>query len=259
MILAAFLAGALAGAVVAGLAARAMYRRSAELYARLFSFAMHEFNTPLTAVNMTVLNLLTDVFGELPAPLKPWLEMSREQVGRLNALVGEVRDFVHMELHHDLRVSTADLTVAEILEEALVSISRGMEQAGVDFRVSTADDLPSVRTDPDRAARCLSSVLFHARKFRTGGPITLTTTRAGRSVAFAVSYQGPRLTAGEIEASLDLYYPARTRKDQVLGATGLGLGLIRSVARLIGGDFEFRAEEDGRATATLTYAAVEAA
>lgn len=259
MLLAAFLAGALSGAAVAAYAARWSYRRNAEEYARLFSFAMHELNTPLTAVNMTVLNLLSDVFGELPAPLKPWVEMTREQVGRLNCLIGEVRDFVHMELHKDLRVSATELSVAEILDEALVSISRGMEQAGVEFTVLRTESLPNVRTDADRAARCLSSVLFHARKFRTGGPITLKTAKVPGAIAFAVTYQGPRLSAKDVAESLELYYPARTRKDQVLGATGMGLGLIRAVARVIGGDFEFRVEEDGRATATLTYAAVEAA
>src|SRR3989338_8126289 len=120
----AFVAGAVVGGAVAGAAARALYRRKAALFGRLFSFAMHELNTPITAVNMTVLNLLSEVFGEVPAPLKPWIEMTREQVGRLNGLVGEVRDFVHMELHQDLRVSLDEMTVAEILDEALVSIRR---------------------------------------------------------------------------------------------------------------------------------------
>ena len=255
---AAFLAGAAVGGAVAALAARAAYRRKAELFGRLFSFAMHELNTPITAVNMTVLNLLSEVFGELPPPLKPWVEMTREQVGRLNGLVGEVRDFVHMELHQDLRLTRAELTVDEILEESLVSIRRGMEQAGVEFRVEAAKGLPAVLADPDRASRCLSSVLFHARKFRTAGPIVLAVSRAPGAVAFAVTYQGPRLRPGDAEACLDLYYPARLRKDQVLGATGLGLGLIREVARLIGGDLDFRADEEGRAAVTLSYAAVEA-
>jgi signal transduction histidine kinase len=254
---AAFLVGAVAGGAVAGLAARALYRRKAELFGRLFSFAMHELNTPITAVNMTVLNLLSEVFGELPAPLKPWVEMTREQVGRLNGLVGEVRDFVHMELHQDLRVGSVELTVDEILDEALVSIRRGMEQAGVEFHVTKDHGLPPVLTDPDRAARCLSSVLFHARKFRVRGPISLKVSRAPEAVAFAVTYEGSRIGPEEIEASLDLYYPARRRKDQVLGTTGLGLGLIREVARLIGGDLAFGAADDGRATATLTYAAME--
>lgn len=226
-------------------------RRRSQMFGRLFSFAMHELNTPITAVNMTVINLLSEVFGELPAPLKPWVEMTREQVGRLNGLVGEVRDFVHMELHQDLRVAAEEMTVQEVLDEALVSISRGMEQAGVEFTVSTGADLPLLRTDPDRAARCLSSVLFHARKFRVKGPISLAVTRATEGAAFAVTYEGPRLAPGVAEECLDLYYPAVHRRDQTLGATGLGLGLIRAVARLIGGDLGFAAAEDGRATVTL--------
>ncbi|UPT75955.1 MAG: hypothetical protein M0D55_09955 [Elusimicrobiota bacterium] len=174
MLAAAFLAGAAAG----GGAVWAWQRHSAKKFARVFSFAMHELNTPITAVNMTVLNLLSDVFGELPAPLKPWVEMTREQVGRLNGLVGEVRDFVHMELHEDLRVGSAEMSAQEIVDEALVSIARGMEQAGVEFTSSVEKGLPPLRVDPDRAARCLTSALFHARKFRTGGGIELKAVRA---------------------------------------------------------------------------------
>ena len=252
---AAFLAGAAAGAAVAGAGVWAYCYRRARLFGRLFSFGMHELNTPVTAVNMTVLNLLSEVFGELPAPLKPWVEMTREQVGRLNGLVGEIRDFVHIELHQDLRVGSERMTAQEILDEALVSITRGMEQAGVEFRVETAKDVPSLRTDPDRAARCLSSVLFHARKFRTRGPITLAVSRTAAGAAFAVTYEGPRLRPGDAEESLDLYYPALHRNDQILGATGLGLGLIRRVSRLIGGDLTYRVDDAGRATATLELAA----
>ena len=252
---AAFLTGAVLGGGASGLLVWTHYQRRSQLFGRLFSFAMHEFNTPITAVNMTVLNLLSEVFGELPAPLKPWLEMTREQVGRLNGLVGEIRDFVHMELHEDLRVASLEVTAQEVLDEAIVSIRGGMEQAGVPFEVSTAKDLPALRTDPDRAARCLSSVLFHARKFRTAGPIRLTVSPVPAGAAFAVVYQGPRLAAGVAEESLDLYYPALHRKDQVLSATGLGLGLVREVARLVGGDLNFRVDDEGRATATLSFTA----
>ncbi|PIR19759.1 MAG: hypothetical protein COV48_00150 [Elusimicrobia bacterium CG11_big_fil_rev_8_21_14_0_20_64_6] len=255
---ASFFAGLLAGAAIAVLFVQAAYRRKAALFGRLFSFAMHELNTPITAVNMTILNLLSDVFGELPAPLKPWIEMTREQVGRLNGLVGEVRDFVHMELHQDLRIEAVEMSVDEVLDEALVSIRRGMEQAGVDFGLIKTEALPAILCDPERAARCLSSILFHARKFRSGGPITLAVSRERDAVRFSVLYLGPRLSADEIEKSLELYYPATPRKDQVMGATGMGLGLIRRIARLIGGDLALRVEEDGRATLSLSYAAAGA-
>jgi K+-sensing histidine kinase KdpD len=98
-------------------------------------------------------------------------------------------------------------------------------------------------------------VLFHARKFRTAGPIALTVSRTPAGVAFAVTYEGPRLHPGDAEASLELYYPARHRDDQILCTTGLGLGLIRRVARLIGGELTYRVDDAGRATATLDLSA----
>ena len=207
-------------------------------------------------MNMTVLNLLGEIFGPLPAALKPWVEMNREQIGRLNGLVGEVRDFVHMELHKDLRVATQTVSSLEIVENALVSIRRAMEQAGLDLKVAVPD-LPPLRTDAMRAARCLSSMLFHARKFHVGGPIALTARAKSASVDFMVTYDGPPMTPAEAAACLDLYYPAMRRRDQVLAATGLGLGLLRAVARLIGGDMNFRVEADGRSALTLSLPAGE--
>ncbi|MEK7234366.1 MAG: HAMP domain-containing sensor histidine kinase [Elusimicrobiota bacterium] len=254
---AAFLAGLLTG----GVAVWIVYRRKAALFTRLFSFALHEINTPVTAINMTVLNLLCGGFGEIPGPLTPWIEMTREQVGRLMGLVGEVRDFVHMEQHDDLRVTRVETSVADILDAALVSNRRGMEQTGVEFNLATVPDLPGVLTDADRAVRCLSSILFHARKFRTGGPITLDVSSApgaAGAVLFVVSYQGARLSPDELAQNLDLYYPARFRRDQVLGTTGLGLGFIREVARLIGGDLFFQSTDSGQTTITLSCAPAEA-
>lgn len=258
----AFVAGAALGAGAAGAAAWSLIRRRAARFERLFSFAMHEINTPVTAVNMTVLNLLSEVFGPLPVPLKPWLEMAREQVGRLNSLAGELRDFVHMELRKDLRADLTSVSPAELVESALGSIRCGMEQAGVAFSASLPADLPVLRTDSERASRCLTSMLFHARKFRVAGSVTLRAQRtrgplSGRGVDFTVLYSGPPMTPASAAACLDLYYPARNRhvgesQDHVLAATGLGLGLLRAVARRMGGDLDFRVADMGRAAVTLS-------
>jgi signal transduction histidine kinase len=249
---AAFLAGALIGAAAAGLAARLLVAERAARYGRLFSFAMHELNTPVTAVNMTVINLLSGVFGEVPPGQVKWLEMTRDQIGRMNALVGEIRDLVHMEMHRDLRLNVGAAEPAQIAEDALASMRRGFEYAGIELKVDVPKDLPSVRTDADRASRAVASLLFHARKFRAGGPVTLSASRRGGSVAFEVAYAGAKLSPEEVRASLDVFYPARARKDQQLAATGLGLGLVREVTRRVGGDLEFSVDVQGASRLVLT-------
>ena len=243
---AAFLAGAAAGGAVAGVAAWRLTEERAARYGRLFSFAMHEINTPVTAVNMTVINLLSGVFGEVPPEQVKWIEMMRDQVGRLNALVGEIRDLVHMELHRELRSELTAVDPRELIEEALVTMRRGFVHAAIELRVEVPDGLPRVRTDADRAARSLSSLLFHARKFRVGGgPVTVRAARRDAAVAIEIEYSGQRLDPAEARRSLELFYPARNRKDQILAATGLGLGLIRSVMHRLGADLELTVDEKG--------------
>lgn len=253
---AAFAAGLLIGAVGAAAFAAAVLRRRAALYGRLFSFAMHELNTPVTAVNMTVMNLLEGVFGDLPASHRPWIEMAREQVGRLSALVGEIRDLVHMELHKELRLNVAASSPQDIVSEAVAGLRQGFTLAGVELLLRVPEGLPSVSADVDRAPRSLASMLFHARKFRKGGPVTLTAARGEGVVDFTVSYDGPALPPEEAAASLGLFYPAMPRNDQKLAATGLGLGLIAAVMARTGGALRFDVDHDGRSRLTLSLKAV---
>lgn len=248
---AAFGAGLLLGAAIATAAARALLLSRAGLYGRLFTFALHELNTPVTAVNMTVMNLLEGVFGELPAAHRPWIEMTREQISRLNALVGEIRDLINLELQKELPYNVVDAAPSELAVEALAALRRGFALAGVELQVDVPEDLPAVRADSERAARSLTSLLFHARKFRKGGPVALTARRSEKTVAFTVAYDGPVLAPGETQASMELFYPARPRKDHQLAATGLGLGLIRAVMAPLGGTLAYDADAAGRAQLTL--------
>lgn len=251
---AAFIAGMATGGTAAAVLASRMMRERGALYGRLFSFAMHELNTPVTAVNMTVMNLLDGVFGELPVAQRPWVEMTREQVTRLNALVGEIRDLVHMDLHKEIRQNVVDVSPKDLAEDAVGALRQGFKLAGVELSVSVPEGLPDARTDADRAARSLTSLLFHARKFRKGGAVALSAAAAGERVEFTVAYEGPVLAPGVAEASLDLFYPAQPRKDHQLAATGLGLGLVRSVMALTGGRLSFESDANGRAKLVLSLA-----
>ncbi len=255
----AFLAGAAAGGLAAGFAAWRLTEERAAQYGRLFSFAMHEINTPVTAVNMTIINLLTGVFGDVPPEQLKWIEMTRDQVGRLNGLVGEIRDLVHMELHLDLRSTVEPVPAAELVEDALTSLRRGFAHAGIELRIEAEASLPEVRTDRDRAVRTLSSLLFHARKFRLGGPVTLRASREGGFVVCAIEYAGQKISPEEVRRSLELFYPARKRSSQILAATGLGLGLVRSVMRKLGADVDLSVDPRGASRLTLRLPVEEAA
>lgn len=250
---AAFILGALLGGGAAAALAAAVLRARAALYGRLFSFALHEISTPVTAVNMTVLNFLSGVFGPVPDEQVKWVEMNREQMSRLNALVGELRDLVHLELKGGLKPALQPADPEEILHGAVSNLSRGFEQAGVELILRPEKGLPRIVTDEERASRSLASLLCHARKFRTAGPVRVSSLRAGPDVAFEVAYTGAPLGPAEVRRSLDLFYPARPRSDERIRATGLGLGLVRAVAENIRGRFTFSVDKSGGSLLSIRF------
>lgn len=251
-----FLVGAAAGAALSAALAFLLMRRHLRRIGRFFSFVAHEINTPVTAVNMTVINMSSGVFGEIPKEQVRWVEMLREQAGRLNGLVGELRDILHIEFSRDLLLSTEEEEVPGMIQEALAALRHGLGQAGVEADVRLEDGLPNVQADRDRTVRTLASLIFHARKFRLEGGIAIEARRHGAcGVVVELRYRGPALPAEEVRGSLEVFYPARRRQDELLAATGLGLGALRQIARRQGGEVDFRVEADGNSILSLVLPA----
>jgi len=255
----AFLLGTAFGAGLAAAASCFILRRQLRIYARMLSFSLHELSTPITAINMTLVNLLSGVFGEITPEHHQWIEMSQDQVARMASLLAEARDFVHLELGRDMRAVIAPAEASEILESALAAHRRAFAHAGVELVVEAAKGLPRCRTDAQRAARSLAALIQHAKKFRVAGPVRVSAASRGAGVAFEVVYDGTIPPPGEARRSLELFYPARERGDQVLSASGLGLGFVRLVMSRLGGGLEFDVDPSGKATLSLILTAEETA
>ncbi|MHB2025817.1 MAG: sensor histidine kinase [Elusimicrobiota bacterium] len=213
---------------------------------RFLSFAAHEINTPLTAAAMTTVNLLDGALGKISPEQRPWFEILREQIVRLTATIGDLRDFIHFHLRDGLSLKIEPVDSVKIIDEAVSLVTRGFSQAGTALRVTADNDLPAINGDRERLERIFLGILYHCRKFRTSGDVDVRAqkTPTGAKVSFA--YFGTELSLREARRSLNLFYPARLRRDQLLTSTGLGLGALKVLANLQGGDISIRTDETGR-------------
>lgn len=249
-----FLGGFAAGAAISAAAGVWALRRRTRMLGRFFSFAAHEINSPVTAINMTILNLCSGVFGKVDDDQLKWMEMMKEQVGRLNGMVGELRDTIHLQLRRDLLTHIEDVPAEEVIHAGLASVRTGFAQAGVAIELVLPKDLPPVRVDRERAIRTLTSLLFHARKFRAGEALKLNAVSREGMVDLRLEYRGPRLSPEDVRDSLEVFYPARQRRDHVLSATGLGLGVLKALIERQGGRLAFEVK-DTLSTLTLSLPA----
>lgn len=247
-----------AGVFVAGLALGCFLtywwnEHRLEKYGKLLSFTMHEVNTPLTSLHMTVLNFLQGVFGPLPKEHGAWMSVLSEQTIRMGYLLGDARDLLHLKFHRDLRAHPESLSLNKLLAEELSHTKSSFGRAGIEVDMRVPENLPDIQVDKDQMQRLISGLLANARKFQSGGRVFLSIQElppesgaSTRFVGLEIGYKGPKMAPDEAQRVLDLFYPTYRRKgSEVLPCVGLGLGFCRILAELQGGALSLQVDDDG--------------
>jgi two-component system sensor histidine kinase MprB len=88
-----------------------------------------------------------------------------------------------------------------------------------------------VHGDPDALERAIGNLVDNAVKWSPdGGPVAVTTTRAG---TVSVSDRGPGIPAADLPYVFDRFY--RSPAARSLPGSGLGLAIVRQIAETHGG------------------------
>ena len=209
------------------------FNRSAERIERLVSAhktllanASHELRSPLARIRMAVEMLKTDAKPALRAELE-------RDIAELDVLVDEI-----------LLASRLDAGPARVVREDVDLLALAAEECA---RVDAAlDGEPvTVRGEPRLVRRLIRNLLENARRYGVGSPIEVRVGRSAHGGAeLRVCDRGPGVPEAERERIFEPFYrPAGARERE--GGVGLGLALVRQIARRHGGDATCLARDGG--------------
>ncbi|HSE28199.1 MAG TPA: ATP-binding protein [Gemmatimonadales bacterium] len=149
------------------------------------------------------------------------------------ALINDLLDLSRLD-EDRLNLAIRRVEPRLIVHQAIRRVLPAAEARQVRLEEETAADLPPIETDSHRVEQILTNLLTNAIKHSPpDSRITLTASRDGASVVFAVEDEGPGIPAGEEERIFDIY---ATKAGE--GGVGLGLPLSRRLAVLLGGSLE---------------------
>ena len=200
----------------------AALRRSRDQQQRLVQDAGHELRTPLTSLrtNLDTLRRYPDLGAEQRAAIVDDLHAETEE---LTELVNEIVAVAAGD-DPDEPVSAFDLA-----DEVAALAERYARRTGRPITVaSEPSPVAARRSQVQRAVSCL---LDNARKFDgSDGPIELDV----RDRTVRVADRGPGIAADERDAVFERFH--RAESSRTLPGSGLGLSIVREVARRHGGD-----------------------
>ncbi|GAA4288663.1 sensor histidine kinase [Georgenia daeguensis] len=211
---------------------------------RLLADLAHEMRTPVATLD-AYLEAIQDGFERADAGT---LVMMREQVGRLARLAEDI-SLVTTAEEGRLSMRREPVEVGELVSAAVTQAGARYAAEGVELTVRAPDDARRtvLMADPDRLGQLLTNLLDNAlRHTPTGGRVEAGAERAGGVVRLRVADTGTGIAAEHLSHVFERFYRADSARDRAHGGSGVGLAIVRSIARAHGGRVTVESEGAGR-------------
>lgn len=217
----------------------------------------HEFRTPLTSIRQ-----LTELLasGRVPGDdrRKDYYELMKQESLRLHRLVEGLLDFGRMEAGaHQLRLEPME--AAELVRGVVSEFQE--EAAGRERRIELRDPAPQcpVRADREALGRALWNLLDNAVKYSPeGAPVTVSLARTDGKVSISISDRGPGIPPGEQDRVFEKFIRGDAARASGIRGTGLGLAMVREIARAHRGEVSVKSTPGAGSTFTLALPVAEA-
>ena len=195
----------------------------------------HELRTPLALIRLYAETL---ELGRLNAKEKyqEYFRIIREESERLTALINNILDFSRIDAGRK-EYDFQETNLAELVRSTLDSYRFQIQQNGFGFEENISSDIPPVNVDREAIARSLLNLVNNALKYsKDQKHIGVSLYRVNGSVNLEVRDRGIGIATNEHEKIFEKFYRCGDPLVHNVKGSGLGLSLVRHIARAHGGD-----------------------
>jgi signal transduction histidine kinase len=209
--------------------------------------AAHELRTPLTVLKgyINLLHSLPDIKGN-PA-LDDVMDGVVKGADRMHEVVNMMLDVTHID-NETLEVNPVPVPLKRIFKDLLGDFSKAAAERKIQIIIEQDADTPVINADPALIQKALHHLIVNAIKYTPdGGSVTLrsrpvTMENDAPGVEFSITDTGIGLDAEHHELVFEKFYQvggvaihSSGKTSFKGGGAGLGLAIVRGVARAHGG------------------------
>ena len=205
----------------------------------------HDLKAPLRGIANLAAWLQEDLKEKLTEATREQLELLRDRVKRMNALIEGLLDYSRIG-HTESSVEKVD--VGELLLEIVDSLSPPQE-----FSVDIAPDMPTLRTDRLHLYQVFANLISNSIKHHDSeqGHVWIKVSEKGGFYEFTLEDDGPGI-APEYHETVFMMFQTLETKDYDTN-TGIGLALVRKIVQEHGGSISLESEPGKGARFRFTW------
>jgi signal transduction histidine kinase len=231
--------------------------RANRLKSQFLANVSHELRTPMNAIIGFTRLVMRKTDRQIPPLQHANLQKVIVSAEHLLNLINGLLDLSKIEAGR-MEVSPSRFDVGELVQVSIATIEPMLKHDLVRLVAEVDPAMPPVTTDRDKLKQILLNLLSNAAKFTDEGVIRVSAWRTGSALVLAVADTGigmPPEALGYIFEEFRQVDMSSTRRH---GGTGLGLTIVRKLARLLGGDVTVESELGKGSTFTITLPLVTA-
>jgi signal transduction histidine kinase len=207
-------------------------QRAASEQLELVARISHELRTPLATITCAGENLADNVVSS-PADARHYGELIKTEGRRLAKTIGDILLCCRLQARPDTILNLRPTDVAGVIE-GVVAESRAAAPSGQRIDTAIEPGLPIVLADRDALKMALKNLVLNAVKHGRGGPVRISAS-GGSDVAIAVEDEGPGVPREERRRIFEPFYRGRVARELEIEGSGIGLSIVKQVAKSHGG------------------------
>lgn len=204
------------------------------------SAVSHELKTPLTSIRMYAEMLQAGWASE--DKKRSYYDFIFDESERLSRLIANVLQLARME-RSDFRLDLKPVQASELIDLLRSKVHSQIERAGfaVEYRTDPACADLVLNVDADACSQILINLVDNAIKFSQSSPehrIEICAAPQRGGLLLSVRDYGPGVPAAQLRKIFQLFYRAGDELTRESLGTGIGLALVRQLARAMRGDVD---------------------
>ncbi len=202
----------------------------------------HELKTPLAVIKEALLLLSEGSLGEMNEKQKRFLDISNQNVKRLNRFINEYLDSARRE-NSKFSMNRRLFSITDTTKTIMDSLNVIARDKGIVLEGIIPDKKIEIWGDPDKLNQVISNLVDNAIKYnRPSGLVQVSLEEADDSINISVRDTGMGIPKDDLDKVFDRFYRVERVATAGISGTGLGLPIVKDIVNMHRGAISVESE-----------------